>query len=554
MKTTKRFIAMAAALTLTACAAMPMSIMNVSAAGSGVISITDTSGATHNTLSAFQIFTADVDANHDLIVTGWGNGVDVSALSTAIQGDSDLNTAIGALANTADGAKAAAKKISGLSPDNAEKLAKLIAKNTAGNGTAAEATSGNTTIDGLDNGYYIVVDTAAATKANYTAYTLGMLAVVNGQTTTATTKLDFPSFDKQIGDINDTTDAANTYTFNEAADHDIGDAVPFKLIATIPSNIEKYDTYKMIFHDNLQDGVFSLNGNSVVVKYYENNTDTTGADVTENFTKTTPGTENTKFGDKIADKTENLKLTCDDIKKISGITVTSAGRFEVTYTATLTEAAVIGVDGNWNGAYLEYSNNPNASGSGDTGNTGDSPEDTVVAFTYQAVVNKVDQDNQPLSGATFTLVKKLKDGTTKNCGVVTANSGATFVFNGLDDGTYVLTETAPPAGGYVGVDPITFTITGGEIQTDGSEAMGTPSVNSTFTAASVYNISGDAGSEVATEGTKTGAFDTTVINRKGTNLPATGGIGTTLFILGGGCAAGIAGIYLISKKKTREEE
>ena len=553
MKKTRRIAAFIAAMAMAATLAVPSVMMSASAAGTGVITITDASGATHNTLSAFQIFTADVDANHDLIVTGWGDGVNITDLSAAIVADTDLSTAIGALTNDAAGAKAAATAISNLTPANAEKLAKLIAKNTAGNGKAAEATSGSTTIVGLDNGYYIVVDTAAATKDSYTAYTLGMLAVVNGQTTNATTKLDFPSFDKQIGDINDTTDAAGTYTFNEAADHDIGDDVPFKLIATIPSNIEKYDTYKMIFHDNLQDGVFNFN-NDIVVRYYSSDSDTTGTVVTSAFTKATTNNENNKFTNAHGDKTEDFTLTCNDIKAIAGITVTPTGHFEVTYTATLTEDAVIGEDGNWNGAYLEYSNNPNASGSGDTGNTGDSPEDTVVAFTYQAVVNKVDGDNQPLSGATFTLVKNLEDDTTKNYGVVTANSGATFVFNGLDDGTYVLTETVPPAGGYVGIDPITFTITGGEIQTDGSEAMGTPSVNSTFTAASVYNISGDAGSEVATEGTKTGAFDTTVINRKGTELPSTGGMGTILFYTVGGIMVIGAGVVLVTKKRSKNEQ
>ena len=546
MKKTRKIAAMIAAMAMAATLAVPSVMMSASAAGTGVITITDASGATHNTLSAFQIFTADVDANHDLIVTGWGDGVNITDLSAAIVADTDLSTAIGALTNDAAGAKTAATAISNLTP------AKLIAKNTAGFGKAAEATSGSTTIEGLDNGYYIVVDTAAATKANYTAYTLGMLAVVNGQTTTATTKLNFPSFDKQIGDINDTTTAANTFTFNEAADHDIGDNVPFKLIATVPSNIDKYDTYKMVFHDNLQDTVFTLN-DDVVVKYFTSDSDTTGTVVTSAFTKTTPNTANAKFTDAHGDTTENLTLTCADIKAIGGITVTSTGHFEVSYTAVLTTSANIGAPGNWNGAYLEYSNNPNASGSGDTDNTGTSPEDTVVAFTYQAVVNKVDGNGNALSGATFTLVKNLQDGTTQNCGVVTANSGATFVFNGLDDGTYVLTET-PPTGGYVGIDPITFTITGGEIQTDGAEAMGTPTVDSTFSAASVYNITGEAGAYVATEGTNGGAFDATIENRLGTTLPSTGGMGTTLFILGGGVTAAAAGIYLVSKKRAKEED
>nr|MCR5729636.1 LPXTG cell wall anchor domain-containing protein [Ruminococcus sp.] len=40
---------------------------------------------------------------------------------------------------------------------------------------------------------------------------------------------------------------------------------------------------------------------------------------------------------------------------------------------------------------------------------------------------------------------------------------------------------------------------------------------------------------------------------KGTSLPTTGGMGTTLFVLGGGCAAGLAGIYLVSRKRSKDE-
>jgi len=40
-----------------------------------------------------------------------------------------------------------------------------------------------------------------------------------------------------------------------------------------------------------------------------------------------------------------------------------------------------------------------------------------------------------------------------------------------------------------------------------------------------------------------------VINKSGSTLPSTGGIGTTLFYLGGGCMVAVAGIFLITKKR-----
>ena len=104
----------------------------------------------------------------------------------------------------------------------------------------------------------------------------------------------------------------------------------------------------------------------------------------------------------------SLKFSCEDVKALGA---TNNSVVEVLYSATVNENAVLGSKGNPNKVYLEFSNNPNINGEGETGFT---PEDTVIVFTYKVVVNKVDQDKQPLAGAEFTLYKKLKDGTSGN--------------------------------------------------------------------------------------------------------------------------------------------
>jgi LPXTG-motif cell wall-anchored protein len=43
-------------------------------------------------------------------------------------------------------------------------------------------------------------------------------------------------------------------------------------------------------------------------------------------------------------------------------------------------------------------------------------------------------------------------------------------------------------------------------------------------------------------------------NKAGSALPGTGGIGTTIFYLGGGAMAAIGGIYLVSKRRMRKSE
>ena len=558
MKNTKRVrraAAFAAAVVMAACAAIPMgSSFSASAVGTGKITITDDSGATSSTMAAFQIFTAQVSGDGEsVVVTGWGDGIALNTLSDAIAASGLSSDFTGVnFENTEASAQKVADIVSGYSGENASKaetFAKLAAQSRKGSGTAAV---GNV-IEGLNTGYYIVVDTEAASKGNYTSFTLGMLTVVTGENATATVKRDFPSFDKQIGDINDTTDAANTYTFNEAADHDMGDAVPFKLIASVPSNIAKYDTYKMIFHDDLQADVFTFNQDSVKVTYYASSSDTTGTDVTKAFTTALSTAEDKSKFESHTDGTEDFTVTCNNIKGIDSITLTSGGHFEIQYTATLTKKANMGAKGNWNGAYLEYSNNPNVSGEGDTDNTGKSPTDYCVAFTYQTVIDKIDGITKaPLAGAEFTLEKKLEDGSKKKIDVVTAVEGTRFMFNGLDDGTYVLTESKVPDK-YNGIEPITFTISATEDQTDGSEAMTSLNADggarATFTSGKVYLLNDN------TEATRSdnGSVKTTIENLKGSTLPSTGGIGTTMFYVGGGVLVAGAGVLLITKKRAKKD-
>ena len=575
MKNTRKFAAFVASILAVACMAAPMATsFSADAAGEGSITITDTSGATSSAIKAYQIFTANVNGDN-VTITGWGDGIDLTKLNTAIQADNDLKTAFNGVTieNTATSAQAVADVLSNSTNKANEKLiesfAQAAANSVKGDGHSAE---GNT-ISNLDYGYYVAVDSEAASNGNYSAYSLGMLQVVSSTTAaTINVKRDFPTFDKQIGDTNDSA-ATPTVTFNEAADHDINDNVPFKLIATVPSNIAKYDTYKMVFHDDLQNEVFTFNSNSVKVTYYASADDTTGTDVTSAFNVETSTVENdAKFtaDGKKSDGTEDFTVTCNDIKAINAITggVAAGGKFEVEYNATLTDKANLGSTGNWNGAYLEYSNNPNWTGTGESSPTDKSPVDYVVAFTYQTVIDKINGiTNEPLSGAAFTLQKYKDDVTIDEYGTISgtrvgnaitvtlANDGSTFEFKGIDDGTYVLIESTVP-GGYTGIKPLAFTLTAEETQTDGSEALNKLTVDDTdkFSIKNVYTLTSSEvdGTTVVTaeeSANNVGAVYSKISNHKGSSLPSTGGIGTTIFYVAGGALVVGAGVLLVSKKR-----
>lgn len=599
MKATKRLVALAAAATMTACVAIPMVAMNVSAA---TITVTDTTASgTSNTLKAYQIFQAQMISKgtgaaseaeqYDFVVIGWGDGIDVDKLKAALKADASMVTAFGgenaieAIDGEAEaGAQELADKLSGFASDSTEAktFAKIAARCVKGTGTKStkKGTVEDETIQfSVNIGYYIIVDTDPAAKDNYTAYTLGLLKVVDNSTNlTVTPKREYPIFDKKIGDRNDSNDTPNSYTYDEAADHDINDNVPFQLIASMPDNIGEYTAYSLTFYDDLQADVFKLNVDSIKVYYVQGATADTGEtdikeDVTSAFTITTDCSTvlaDETFDNSHTDKRLDFIVQCGNIKDISALQnvqgVDYTGQFVVEYTAQLTEDAKLGATGNWNGAYLEYSNNPNWDGNG-TSDTGKSPVDYVVAFTYQAVVNKIDGVTQnPLAGAEFKLYKKVKTadptessilkdtGITPKYNTGDADTATSFEFRGLDDGKYVLKETNVPDG-YTGAADIEFTITTFKDQTDGDEKLyDFTRYNDAVTAGYVFELATNGSEYQYVRSTTLGAVSVTVENKKGQTLPSTGGIGTTIFYVVGSLMVGVAGVYLIAKKRMKNTE
>lgn len=228
-----------------------------------------------------------------------------------------------------------------------------------------------------------------------------------------------------------------------------------------------------------------------------------------------------------------FEIVFDDLKKVTGVTANSI--ITVTYESTLNTDAVLGEHGNVNTAKLEYSNNPGGNGTGET------PWDNVIVFTYKVVVNKVDQDNNPLEGAQFTLTKKLKDGTDVVVPMDVNTTLTQFTWSGLDDGDYTLTETVTPAH-YNTISPITFTVTA-DHKIDWDSISTRDDVLTSLTGEK------KVGEITFKVDKKAGSLTTDVVNNIGTILPGTGGIGTTIFYVIGGGLMVAAAILLITKKR-----
>lgn len=371
-------------------------------------------------------------------------------------------------------------------------------------------------------GYYLIKDNgpkdgAANEDYTYTTYIVDIVGDLEIRS-----KSDVPSFEKKIKDTNDTT--GDTTGWQDSADYDIGDQVPFQLKGTVAENYADYKTYYFAFHDKEETGL-TFNKDSVKV-YVDGNLITSGYEV---VTKPSDGC--------------TFEVVFENLKNIES--VQAGSEITVEYTSELNDGATLGNHGNVNQGKLEFSNNPNDNQEGKPG-TGETPWDNVIVFTYKVVVNKVDSDGKALTGAEFTLEKVLADNSKQTVKVVKSEDGTSFTFKGLDDGDYILTETKTPEG-YNSIDPIRFTVNanhtitweGGESERDSllTDLTGKATTGQiTFTA-------NDDKSELATD----------VVNRHGLELPSTGGFGTTLFFTIGGLLA-LAGLTMFLTQKRMDSE
>ena len=463
-----------------------------------------------HTYEVYQIFTGKLSTkDHKKVLSdlAWGSGVKADAY-TGITAKDKANTL-----TDETKAKAFAKELV-----DENKLSDI--KKTK------ESAAGFTVIDGLTAGYYLVKDkdgSVPGKDSKHDSYTAYILQVVGNDSVKV--KSDVPTSQKKVKDINDSESSKMT-GWQDSADWDIGDEIPFKIEGTLPKNYTEYRKYTLKFHDKEEKGL-SFNKNSVKV-----------------FVDEKEITDTSKYRVVTADLEDEctFEVIFDDMRSITEATNHSVVRVE--YTSTLNKHAVLGERGNKNTMHMEFSNNPNDEQGGDFGET---PDDTVIVFTYKVDVNKVDEQGNKLTGAEFTLEKKIKDEPEDKwvpIDKVTGTEDDLFEFKGIDDGEYRLTETQAPQNYDKLSESIYFTV-----KADHTIESNDPKLESF----SGDINSGNVGTMEFTPNKSEGTLSTKVVNKPGSSLPETGGMGTTILYVAGAVMILAAGAFLVMQKKAEDK-
>lgn len=570
MKKTKQLAAVLLSLVMLLALVIP-------ASAAGPYSITIRNDKPGHTYEAYQIFAGTVSDDDMDVATDpgpmlgditWGSGVDANEyanLLTALKADETIGERFDAINDATDAAAIAAALDKATTAD-AEAFANVVSGFLSTTATESTAGDGVYNITDLAAGYYLVKDQDGSLQGDADTATEYIVQVL-GHVQMEPKSSDIPTLEKKVAEQGKGNEGKynqdggyGTY-YNDVADWNIGDRVPFKLIGSIP-DMDAYDTYQYIFHDTISAGLtLDINSFDVYVaqeKYQDPVALKWNEVPAENYTLTQTA--------------DGFTLAIDNLKEFPYVNQEGRKYILVFYDAELNGNAEIGLPGNENSAYLEFSNNPNGNGTGRT------EDDKVIVFTYELDGTKVDGETQAaLQNAQFVLLNGAKsEAAMVENGKVTGwvkvdsdaaagdvqmpetyeqwvarygdqnvilTSAADGAFNiaGLDDGTYFLREIQAPNGYNLLEGDVQLVITADTA--NGQNWAGAPDLalrdlNMTITV-------GEAGPTHVPGDRADGTVGVTVENNGGATLPETGGMGTTLFYIIGGLLVVGAGVLLV---------
>lgn len=434
------------------------------------------------------------------------------------------------------------KKVS----DSANKTAVInFVKINKGANAIVTDKNGTASFEGLDlNALYVFAETDATKavlasdetkKVNVTKVSVPFLVSLpfTGKDGKTVTELNvYPknstgneNIDKEIESV------GTTPITGKQANANIGDIITYKVTYSVP--VPENGLADLQIVDTMSEGLTFTNDKDnikVVDDEYQKTTTSKELDYGKDYDVTQKGKE----------VTINFKKYLNSLEK------NSTEKFTITYKVKLNDKAVLGRDGNKNSVKLQYKNDINDEFKDVPGN------DTTV-FTYGIdLLKKGEGADNVLEGVEFKLtdgkdnaVSVEKKGTNTfytpggDSNEVTTDTDGKIYIRGLKPGTYKLTETKTNAG-YVRLkNPVEIVIT--------------PSTDVNKAAEGVVSatVGGKEVTMTADNGSNTAIVPLTVVNRKGFDLPATGGRGIALFTIAGIAIVAAAGSLLFMRKRSK---
>ena len=469
--------------------------------------ITINNNTAGHTYKAYQIFKGGLSQDGTILSDiQWGNGVNSAALLTALK--ENMSEKFGADCTTAADV---AKVLAGLKDDaTALSAVAVVINQNLNNANGAQSTgTGPYTITVPSDGYYLVRDEGTVTATD--GGTNFILQVIGNVDVTPKTT-NAPDVDKKVK-----LHGVPGAVLSNAVSAEVGHEVDFTITTTIPTGLDSYTNYTFNIVDTMSEGL-TYKGDFLV--------HTVGA-------KTS------------LQKDEDYTLTIEG----QTITVTLASKYvlanpgqkiEITYVAAVNDKSLT-KDRENNSVHIVYSNNP-----ADSNSTVTTVDKVVYVYNFDIVIDKVDgADNKKLEGAQFALYKETGYvdlyyqwydenhenpntfgwSTEADRTIVKTDKNGVASFKGLVPGTYYLQEIKAPDGYNTLDKPVKVEIT------------------------ATYDENGNITTNATQNEQKHYQVTSTITNNKGTVLPSTGGIGTTIFYVVGGLLMVGAAILLITKKR-----